>query len=176
MMLFARKSFRKVLYNIGTINFYFPIFQLSKKRVKLRQRYHRNQHLMTALCWECMFTEQIASRQTYWSLTQWWKSMSLMKSLDSMWRKKTGENGHYQTLLLCISFRSIIVVLHLSLHDPSCVSVLWKLYHNMIHYYYSYLCFSKIYVISFQSMPGDAVTHMNEHTIYRKHQLYGLRR
>lgn len=87
-------------YNIWWWLSWFLIshFQLSKKRVKLRQKYHSNRHLTIASCWECTSTEQIAWRTTCWSHTPWWRSMLWMKSLDSMWRKRTGENRHYQTL------------------------------------------------------------------------------
>lgn len=67
-LLILRDKFTNYDVNESHIFFcfvcFFVISQSSKKRVKLRQRYHTSRHLMTALCWECMFTEQIASRTT----------------------------------------------------------------------------------------------------------------
>lgn len=92
-LLSAKLPFRVNIMYVDWCWFQFPIFQLSKKRVKLKEKLHRGQRLTTASCWECTSTDQIASRTTCSSHTPWWRSMLWMTSLDSMWRKKTGENG-----------------------------------------------------------------------------------
>lgn len=114
-LLSANLPFRVNIMYVDWCWFQFPIFQLSKKRVKLKEKLHRGQRLTTASCWECTSTDQIASRTTCSSHTPWWRSMLWMISLDSMWRKKTGENGLLSIYISSLFNYKFILCLHIGI-------------------------------------------------------------